>query len=587
MAAALQLTPTLFDGYYRAARQVIDDALDDHPAYRFSFPTWEVGVPGGYPVGDLWALSGNAYEVSVTVPEGEALVSIVLGASQIGPAPAPELRLEIDGVAVEAFVVPGSAAALQEQASTVSLSAGTHVVRYVPTNFMNDAPANTSNNVIVRTVEVRSTTTVRGPGRDLVYVCDPSGSDSVPCYHEIVSSFARRAWRRPLQSGEDAKLTRLWDDLRASGESDDQALRLVLRAILISPSFLYRARTVTDEDRPEWVDPYVLASRLSYFLWSSTPDPRLLAAAEAGDLSDEERLADVVAWMLRDERARGLLDGFAEQWLSIRGLHTASPSPEHFPEFDASLRAAMADESRLFFADYLENGLPVATFLRPGFAYRNDRLATHYGLAPVESAEMVRVGADGRAGLLSLGAWLTAQSDSERSSPIKRGRWLSDRILCRPVPPPPAGLVIDPIPVGETELTTRQQLEAHRNDRQCASCHSLLDVLGMGFEEFDGIARFRGAPELDTMGELPNGTTFEGADELASSIDDAMFVGCLTEKLFMYALGRTIQSRDAPYVREVAERAASEESTLSGLITAIVLSPPFRAPATIAEGASR
>ncbi|NUP10396.1 MAG: DUF1592 domain-containing protein [Polyangiaceae bacterium] len=583
MADALQLTPTLLDLYFSSAKTVVDDGLDDRPAYTFAFGRDDLAVPGGYAVGDLWALSGNAIEVHVTVPTGGATVTLLAGASQIGPAPAPELRFELDGVPVETFVVAGTAAALEPRVHAVELAEGEHSIRYVPSNFINDAVANTSNNVLVASLDVQSNQLVEGPGRKLVFVCDPVGAPS--CYDQVLATFAKRAWRRPLASDERAELTLLWQSLVDDGESDDEALRLVMRAILTSPKFLYRSRTVADADSDEWLDDYVLASRLSYFLWSSMPDERLMAAAEAGELSTEGGMVEAVTWMLADEKASGLRDGFAEQWLSTRTLALSSPSPEIYSSFDEELRDAMKEESKRFFGDFLENGLPVTALLEPDFAYLNDRLAEHYGLPAVGSTELVRVPASqtGRAGLLSLSAWLTAQSDAEHPSPIKRGLWVSGRVLCDPVPPPPAGLVIEPLPLDD-DATVREQLEQHRSDPTCASCHSRLDVVGMGFQEYDGIGRRRYDPELDTLGQIPNGPEFEGADGFVDVMEDkSVFVGCVARKLYSYSLGRSIRSFDHEALDAVARTAVEEEYTLPQLIAALVLTPGFRAPARLEE----
>jgi hypothetical protein len=584
MAGVLQLTPTLLDQYYSSARKTIDEALDQRPAYAFGFGAADISMFGGYPVGDLWALTGNAFALTIDVPEStEATITLLAGASQIGPAPAPELLFELDGIAVEQFVVPGTAAGLQPKTFAVELLAGPHTLRFAPTNFVNDAVANTSNNVLVAKVDVRSDVLVDGPGRDIVYVCEPEAEvDADGCHHTILETFARRAFRRPLTDAERDGLIELWASLRDDGESDAQALRLVMRAVMTSPSFVYRARTTSDADTEDFLDDYVLASRLSYFLWSSMPDDRLFEAAEAGELSSEEGLHETARWMLDDEKARGLVEGFAEQWLSTRGLATASPSAEEYPTFDDALRSSMAEESRLFFTDFLESDRPLSALLAPDFAYIEARLAEHYGLDPVEGEEFMRVSASEthRSGMLSLAAWLTVSSDAEHGSPIKRGRWISDRILCQPVQPPPAGLVIEPLPLGE-ELTVREALELHRSDKQCASCHALLDVVGMGFEQFDGIARKRKERGLDTLGELPGGQTFEGADALAAAIDHRRFAACTTQKLMSYSLGRPIESVDRPQIDAIAAGVVSDGSSLRDVIVEIVLSPSFRAPAPL------
>ncbi len=583
MAEVLQLTPTLLDAYYAAARMVIDDALDDRPAYEVRRRYDELGVAGGYPVGDLWALAGNALSIQVDVPDGGVVVTLLAGASVIGPAPAPELRFELDGAAVETFAVAGTAATITPKVHELALAPGVHTLTWVPTNFVNQPVENTSNNVLVRSLAVESVALIEGPGRARLLVCDTAGG--ADCYAQILTTFARRAWRRPLTDSEAGELVARWNELRDGGESDDQAMRLVMRAVMTSPKFLYRARTFRDDDSGAWLDDHVLASRLSYFLWSSMPDDQLFEAADARTLASEEGLAAEVERMLADERAQGLLDGFAEQWLSTRLLAGAAPSPEVYPGFDEELRQAMIDESKRFFADFLTNGLPVTAMLAPDFAYVNDRLAAHYGMEPVGSTELVRVSSPdmARSGILTLGAWLTGESDATRSSPIRRGRWVSDRILCRPVPPPPAGLEVPPLDPQEG-LSVREQLEQHRSDPACSGCHSLLDVLGMGFEEFDGVARLRTEEGVDTLGELPGGVTFEGAREMAELVDHEVFASCVTSKLLAYALGRRVGQEDLPDLEAIAARAVTEQLTLPQLMLEIVGTPAFRSPGRMEEG---
>lgn len=586
-AEQLGISAMLVDGYAAAARDAIADAIDLRPVYRVRRSSTELGVVGGYAIGELWALSGAAVDVTVDVPvDGEAQIVLSAGISVVGGAAAPEAVLELDGVGIATFAVQGSGAIPADHTFAVTLATGSHHIRVIPTNFVNSPEINVSNNVFVAGLRVESIATTYGPGRDRVFVCEPTGGLAESCYHRILETFAYRAWRRPLRPAEKAELRQLFTTIRAGGETDDDALRLVMRAIMISPKFLYRVRTAVDDDGDGWLDDYVLASRLSYFLWSSMPDDRLFEMAEQGRLASDEGLSEAVTWMLADPKSQALVDGFAEQWLSTRYLAIAQPSPEVYPEFDAALRADMIAESKLFFADYLYNELPVGSMLLPDFAYRNDRLAAHYGLPPVAGPTLLREKADGhdRRGLLMLGAWLTAQSDAEHSSPIRRGRWLSDRLLCSPVPPPPAGLVVNPLELDDA-ASVREQLEMHRSDPQCATCHKLLDVLGIGFEAYDGIARPRPEPGIDDLGELPDGTTFDGAEALARLyLDSDVFVGCLSQKLFVYAVGRGVELSEREALASIGAAAAARGDDLPALIDAIVHTPAFRSPADLDGG---
>lgn len=584
-AEQLLLSSTLIDAYDVAAREVIDDSLNAVPVFSALFADASLTVPGGYPVGSLWALSGNALSVSVTVPAAmDAQIVLSAGAGVVGPAPAATALLRIDGVDQPAFTVEGSAATRAVRTDPVFLEAGEHTIALVPTNHINDAAGNTSNNIFVESLQIRSVDLESPPGRALVYVCEPASAADVACYEQIVGNFAARAWRRPVRDDELLGLMGLWEDVVAAGESPEQGLRLVLRATMLSPKFFARMRTDQDNDGDGWLDDYVLASRLSYFLWSSMPDARLFEMAEQGRLANDEGLSEAVDFMLDDPKAQALLDGFAEQWLSTRHVDAYVPSPDAYPGFDDSLRSAMIEESKAFFADFLTNGAPLRELLDPSFAVRNDRLAAHYGLAPVGSETMVRLPAEPgeRRGLLTLGAWLTATSGPDHSSPIRRGQWVTDRVMCVSPPPPPPGVEFEPPEFGGDE-PVRDALERHRSDPGCASCHALLDVVGIGFEEYDGVAAPVLDPNVDNLGELPDGTTFAGADALAELYaDDPRFIACVTTKLFTYALGRPVDDDHDEVPLEALVQDASESAyDLRQLIDGLVHTPSFRSPAPL------
>ena len=389
VAEGLELTPALFDQYYLAARDVVQDALDTVPAVTQRFEGPELGVSEGYPVGDAWSLLDSAVTVVTDVPAGEYRLSLVAGGSQVGDAPSPRLALELDGTWVAEFDVQGSAAERVAHEHMLELTTGEHEIRYVPINYINDARVNDSNTITVRQLDLISAEEHEGPGRAKVFVCQPSDDVSDPCAHEVIWHFAERAWRRPLTVNETASLSALYDVLRDGEEPTEDAIRLVLRSILISPKFLYRAHHVVP-DQEDWLD-YELASRLSYFLWSSMPSDALFAAAAQGSLRTSEGLRDTVSWMLTDARAQGFLDGFAEQWLATRHLSAASLDPSAFPTFNPDVRDAMEEEAKRFVGDFLVGDTPVVHMLNPTFAYRNDVLSDHYGLERPGSSEMQRM----------------------------------------------------------------------------------------------------------------------------------------------------------------------------------------------------
>ncbi len=368
------------------------------------------------------------------------------------------------------------------------------------------------------------------------------------------------------------------------GESVEQGLELAIRGILLSPHFIYRPELDDDPSstEPHLLNDYELASRLSYFLWSSMPDAALFDAAATGRLQDEAGLRAEVDRMLSDPKAQSLVDNFAGQWLRIRSLDDHVPDYATFPNWDDSLRDSMGQESKLFFGDFLRGDVPMDQLLLTDFTYLNDRLAAHYGLPFDLGPEFERVSlgpTDTRFGLLTLGSLLTVTSAPTRTSPVKRGVWILEQLLCSEPPPPPPG--VEGLPQdGMSGGTLREQLEQHRADPTCASCHNVMDPLGLGLEHYDAVGAYRtedrGFP-VDATGELVTGETFVDAREMAALIQaDNRFDVCVVEKLFLYALGRPASTPEHPFLEEIAESAAQSGSELPELIKLIATSEPFR-----------
>jgi len=417
--------------------------------------------------------------------------------------------------------------------------------------------------------------------RDTIVFCD---SNDASCRGDVLRELASRAWRRPATEEEVARLQSLVDVALTEGEGVEQGLDLAIRGILLSPHFIYRPELDDDplSTEPRMLNDYELASRMSYFLWSSMPDETLFEAAASGTLQDDVGLRAQVDRMLSDPKSQALIDNFAGQWLRIRSLEDHVPDYESFPQWDGALRDAMSEETKLFFGEFLSGTVAMDELLLTDFAFLNDRLAAHYGLALDLGSQFERVSLDAtnpRFGLLTLGSLLTVTSTPIRTSPVKRGVWILEQLLCSEPPPPPPG--VEGLPDGDMSSgSLRDRLELHRADPVCASCHNLMDPLGLGLEHYDAIGAYRtqddGFP-IDSSGQLVGGETFTTAREMAALIqEDERFDLCVVEKLFTYALGRPVAATEHPFVEAIAEAFAQSGSELPELIKIIVTSEPFR-----------
>lgn len=423
--------------------------------------------------------------------------------------------------------------------------------------------------------------------RSEVVPCD-AASEGAPCIHTALRQFVPRAWRRPVNDTELSRLFAAVDGALAAGDTPEQALTIALEAVLLSPHFLFRPELdpVPDSLEAHPLTDYELASRLSYFLWSSMPDDELFSLAAEEKLHEADVLANQVDRMLGDERARALVDNFAGQWLYLRKVDEVEPDASTFAGFDDELRAAMKTESELLFEDVVFGGLPADQLLTADFTYVNDRLAEHYGLPAVGGAEFVRTelpAEGGRVGgILGHASVLTVTSHSSTTSPVLRGKWVLSQLLCAEVPSPPPDVNTNLNSEGVTGTTLRERLEQHRSDPTCATCHNLMDPIGLGLENYDAIGSYReteNGAAIDASGALPDGRTFSGpADLRALLAKDLAFSQCLVENLYTYALGRVpSQSRDhmdGEILLAQSER-FSRTFDFPALIHGIVQSPTF------------
>jgi hypothetical protein len=419
--------------------------------------------------------------------------------------------------------------------------------------------------------------------RQTVLVCEPSAS-AEPCTRQILSGFAGRAFRRPVDEPEVARLLSLLAQAQQAGNSFQDSLKAALRAVLLSPHFLFMVeRTSGTGDTAFPVDDRALATRLSYFLWSSMPDAELSGLAAAGTLTrDASALAGAVERMLSDPKASELTHNFAGQWLPLRRLSLVEPDPRTFPNYRVELRDASVGETERFFRALVDENAPVETLLTADFTFVNSALAQHYGI-PASGADFQRVSlADsGRAGILGQMSVLAATSHPSQTSPTKRGAWVLEQLLCSPPNPPPADLMIDPLGEPDPGQTLRQRVEAHRANDLCAGCHAIMDPIGFGLENFDAVGAHRttdnGLP-IDASGTLED-VPFSGAQELATLLaSDARFAGCASRQLLTYAVGRSFDTPDGhAYAEALAAHARAEgRRGLEDLVLTVAQSEAFR-----------
>jgi mono/diheme cytochrome c family protein len=425
--------------------------------------------------------------------------------------------------------------------------------------------------------------------RQRIFVCRPAArSEEAACARRIVSATARRAYRRPVVDRDIAVPLELFDQARAEN-GFDAGIEVALRAVLTSPEFLFRIErdpSGTAAGTSYRISDLELASRLSFFLWSSIPDDRLLDAAERGRLRDPAVLDAEVRRMLADPRADALTTNFASQWLYLRNLAAAVPNLRLYPDFDDNLRQGFRRETELFFQSIVQDDRSVLTLLDADYTFLNERLARHYDVPNVYGDRFRRVALptdSRRRGILGHGSILTVTSHSTRTSPVRRGKWILENILGTPPPPPPAN--VPPLKEngsGGSARTMRELMAEHRSNAVCAACHRSIDPLGLALENFDAVGRWRTRGEdgtaVDASGSMPGGETFDGVDGLRQALlaRPEVFVGTLAEKLLTYALGRGVTYSDAPAVRAIGRQAAQDGYRFSSLVGAIVRSAPFQ-----------
>ncbi len=420
-----------------------------------------------------------------------------------------------------------------------------------------------------------------------IFICGhAAGQHTAACVRANLSHIMRLAYRRPVTNEEVSKITGLVAMAQGSGLTFDQSMRIGLQAILVSPKFLYRIEQDPNPGDPSEVhpvSPYELASRLSYFLWSSMPDEELLQLAADKRLCQPPVLHAQVKRMLTDSKADALVDNFAGQWLELRNLDSVHPDPDQFPQFDNELRQAMYTETRMFVNSIVHDDRSILDFLDGQYTFLNEKLAKFYGVNGVQGEDFRRVALDGtqRSGVLTQASVLLVTSYPTRTSPVLRGKWILENVLNAPPPPPPPGVGSIDAKDGPLSGTMRQQMEKHRANPMCAGCHTRMDPLGFALENYDAIGAWRthdATLPIDASGVLPGGKKFTGSAELKKILasNREAFAECLTEKLLIYALGRGLEPYDRTATKRIVAQLATNHYRFSSLITGIVDSVPFQ-----------
>ena len=597
----LALPPILMERYLIAADRVLTEAIPAGPprAVKSLFTTAQLKGKGQPFAGDKTTRAltdaGEATLEYAAPVEGEYAVRVKAWADQAGDEPA-----KLD-VRVDKF--PGKqadiTAAARDKAQTVehrmTLRSGAHTVRV---SFLNDFydekvpdPKRRDRNLYIAGVEIEGPLSVAG--RQLsssaarIFAAGGKAGETDAAARAILQEFTNRAFRRAALPAEVDRLLTIYKAARKEGEAWRDSLRITMKAVLVSPYFLYRIEWQPEANNPAKVvelSEFALASRLSYWLWSSLPDDELLSLAFRNQL--RAGLKDQVLRMLKDPKARALPANFGGQWLEIRSLQTAAPDKQRFPGFTPALRDAMRRETEELFWHIMQQNKPVTDFLSADYTFLNEPLAKFYGIGGVSGPDFREVKLDAashRRGVLTHASVLTVTSDSTRTSPVKRGKWLLENILGITAPPPPPN--VPPLEDGakvEASASVRQRLEAHRSKPGCANCHSLVDPPGFGLEHFDAIGQWRekdGPVAVDASGVLTTGQKFNGAAELTNIfLTDRRdtFLRNVVKKMLTYALGRGVEPYDRPAVDAILARMANEGHSFQSLVLGIVESVPFQ-----------
>ena len=594
IADVLTMSPTHMEAYLDAAEKAVEIALG---------PMVEIGseprpLPrlqrqgNGNPLrqgGQFFSTNGSLRSIVQIPIAGEYEISVLTWGTR-GGEDLPNLSIRVDGKQVHAKGIEAQSEGEAERVA-VKLTLPADAVE-ISAHFTNDywVPDVADRNLAIDALSIAGPLTEESITRPALYRKLIAGREPGRTHaEEFADWLLPRAYRRSPEPEEREALLGLYDSIIAEGETHEFALRQMLTGVLMSPSFLYRRAQHPEPTNPQLVyelNDHELASRLSYFLWSSMPDDELRSLADQGKLQSDEVLRAQVRRMLADPKSDALVRNFAGQWLLLRNLPMIDIDRSLYPEFSENLRTDMETEARLFFGDVLRSGRPIQHLIDAQDVFVNERLATLYGLEGVTGDDFRRVPLDDasvRGGILTLGATLLVTSNPTRTSPVKRGLYVLEHILGTPPPPPPPDIPrLETSAEGLGEAATlRQQLAAHLTDASCVTCHQRMDPIGLAMENFDAIGAWREAyadAPIDTFGVLPGGVEFDGPAGLKSILMDRLdaFREHLTSEMLTYAIGRGAEPFDRPAIRKIADETRENDDKLAAMIESIVLSGTFR-----------
>jgi hypothetical protein len=592
----LSLPPVLFERYLAAAEKVMSVAiLNDHKPRPEKIAVDLFKIEGGPKNGTTTVsrkIDQNEATVTLDLPvAGEYAVKMEVESRKVG-ADATKMELKFAGQPLRVIELSGAKDRKDYPKFTVKVAKpGPQTFSLRVANPL-EKPEMVKDKPVNRTFTLRALTflsppqPVKAPPSQVRIFAAGRGQPNLEySARAIVMAFGKRAFRRPLAPAEVERFVWIYKEAGKKGGNFEQSVQTALTAILVSPHFLFRGEVQPSPDNPKATAPvndWALASRLSYFLWSTMPDDALFAEAEKGTL--RKNLDAQVKRMLADKKAEALVENYAGQWLQVRNLKLVEPDAKTFPEWDKALASAMERETEMLFETIMRSDRPVLDFIGADYTFVNERLAKHYDIAGVEGDAFVKVKLPPNrpGGILGHGSYLTLTSNPTRTSPVKRGKYVLENLLGTPPPPPPPEVPdLDDKNRKELTGTLRQRMEQHRQDPNCASCHARMDPIGFGLEQFDGIGAWRerdGGAAIDPQGELVSGEKFRGPGELREILltkKRGDFLRCAGEKMLTYALGRGLEYYDRPAIEKIAAT-LDKDPKFSSLVLAVVKSVPFQ-----------